>query len=159
MPFGVAVNRAGIGDSGVSDYCTREQIPVLLEFPNDRGIAQAYSRGELAVAALPHWQPRFVDLARRLQTLAETLPARVAPIDRHATEHVPATPEPVPSTMVTIGHPRQVRELVVISGKGGTGKTSLVASFVALAGQTAIADCDVDAADLHLVLNPTVRRR
>lgn len=47
-----------------------------------------------------------------------------------------------------------MNELVVISGKGGTGKTSLTASFAVLAGRSVIADCDVDAADLHLVLNP-----
>ena len=52
-----------------------------------------------------------------------------------------------------------MKELVVISGKGGTGKTSLVASFAALAEDTVLADCDVDAADLHLVLSPTVVRR
>jgi MinD superfamily P-loop ATPase len=52
-----------------------------------------------------------------------------------------------------------MRELVVISGKGGTGKTSLVASFAALATNAVLADCDVDAADLHLVLAPTIRRR
>jgi len=52
-----------------------------------------------------------------------------------------------------------VKEIVVISGKGGTGKTSLVASFAALAGNAVLADCDVDAADLHLVLKPTIRRR
>ena len=46
-------------------------------------------------------------------------------------------------------------ELVVISGKGGTGKTSVAASLAALAGRSVIADCDVDAADLHLVLAPT----
>jgi len=46
------------------------------------------------------------------------------------------------------------RELVVISGKGGTGKTSVVAAFAALAGGAVLADCDVDAADLHLVLHP-----
>jgi MinD superfamily P-loop ATPase len=49
------------------------------------------------------------------------------------------------------------RELVVISGKGGTGKTSIVAGFAALAGEAVLADCDVDAADLHLVLSPEVR--
>ena len=52
-----------------------------------------------------------------------------------------------------------MRELVVISGKGGTGKTSLVASFAALAGDAVLADCDVDAADLHLLLAPEVRER
>jgi MinD superfamily P-loop ATPase len=50
------------------------------------------------------------------------------------------------------------RELVVISGKGGTGKTSMVAAFGALAGGSVIADCDVDAADLHLVLEPVAGR-
>ncbi len=50
-------------------------------------------------------------------------------------------------------------ELVVCSGKGGTGKTSVVASFAALAGKLVLADCDVDAADLHLVLEPDVKRR
>jgi len=48
------------------------------------------------------------------------------------------------------------RQLVVISGKGGTGKTSVVAAFAALAGGAVLADCDVDAADLHLVLQPDV---
>ncbi len=52
-----------------------------------------------------------------------------------------------------------MKELVVISGKGGTGKTSIVASFSTLARQAALADCDVDAADLHLVLNPDIKRR
>lgn len=52
-----------------------------------------------------------------------------------------------------------MKELVVISGKGGTGKTSLVASFAALSDQTVLADCDVDAADLHLVLEPTIFHR
>lgn len=51
-----------------------------------------------------------------------------------------------------------MKEVVVISGKGGTGKTSIVASFAALAKSVVLADCDVDAADLHLVLQPTVRK-
>ena len=49
-----------------------------------------------------------------------------------------------------------MKELVVISGKGGTGKTSIVASFAAMEGKKVLADCDVDAADLHLILEPTV---
>jgi MinD superfamily P-loop ATPase len=51
-----------------------------------------------------------------------------------------------------------IKELVVISGKGGTGKTSLVASFAALAKNAVLADCDVDAADLHLLAAPRVVR-
>lgn len=52
-----------------------------------------------------------------------------------------------------------MKEIVVISGKGGTGKTSLVASFAALAEKKVLVDCDVDAADLHLVLNPKINYR
>jgi MinD superfamily P-loop ATPase len=51
-----------------------------------------------------------------------------------------------------------VRELVVISGKGGTGKTSIVASFAMLAKSAVLADCDVDAADLYLLLSPEVEQ-
>ena len=52
-----------------------------------------------------------------------------------------------------------MKELVVISGKGGTGKTSIVASFAALARKAVLADCDVDAADLHLILEPRIVHR
>jgi len=50
-----------------------------------------------------------------------------------------------------------MKEIVVLSGKGGTGKTSIVASFAALAQSKVLADCDVDAADLHLLLRPVVK--
>jgi MinD superfamily P-loop ATPase len=52
-----------------------------------------------------------------------------------------------------------IREIVILSGKGGTGKTSITAAFATLADKPVIVDCDVDAADLHLVLNPTVKQR
>jgi len=51
-----------------------------------------------------------------------------------------------------------MKEIVIISGKGGTGKTSIVASFAALAQNAVLADCDVDAADLHLVLEPSIEQ-
>lgn len=49
-----------------------------------------------------------------------------------------------------------MKQLVVISGKGGTGKTTIVAALAALAGEKVLADCDVDAADLHLVMDPKI---
>jgi MinD superfamily P-loop ATPase len=63
------------------------------------------------------------------------------------------------SMRVTSDRSMTVREVVVASGKGGTGKTSIAASLAVLAGRVVVADCDVDAADLHLVLNPTIRQR
>jgi MinD superfamily P-loop ATPase len=52
-----------------------------------------------------------------------------------------------------------VKEVVVLSGKGGTGKTSFVGSFAALAKSKVLVDCDVDAADLHLLLQPARREK
>ena len=52
-----------------------------------------------------------------------------------------------------------MKELIVISGKGGTGKTSLIAAFASLAQNKVLCDADVDAADLHLILHPQVGRR
>jgi MinD superfamily P-loop ATPase len=49
-----------------------------------------------------------------------------------------------------------MKEVVVLSGKGGTGKTSIVGSLAALAKSKVLADCDVDAADLHLLLQPAI---
>lgn len=52
-----------------------------------------------------------------------------------------------------------MKEIVIISGKGGTGKTSIAAAFAALAKNAVFADCDVDAADLHLILSPEIREK
>ncbi len=65
MPFGVVVNRFGIGDQRVHKFCSEEQIPVLLEIPDDRRIAEAYSRGELIVDALPEYRELFQGLIDR----------------------------------------------------------------------------------------------
>ena len=51
-----------------------------------------------------------------------------------------------------------MRELVILSGKGGTGKTSITAAFASLAENMVLCDCDVDAADLHLILNPDFKQ-
>jgi len=50
-----------------------------------------------------------------------------------------------------------MKQVTIISGKGGTGKTSLTASFAALSNNAVFADCDVDASNLHLLLKPTVQ--
>lgn len=50
-----------------------------------------------------------------------------------------------------------MKEVVILSGKGGTGKTSIVGCFAALAQSKVLADCDVDAADLHLLLSPSAK--
>jgi len=52
-----------------------------------------------------------------------------------------------------------MKQIVIISGKGGTGKTVITGAFAALAKNKVMADCDVDAADLHLLLSPVIKQR
>ena len=52
---------------------------------------------------------------------------------------------------------RLMKEITVISGKGGTGKTTLTAALAAAGSDMVLCDCDVDAADLHLITNPRIR--
>ena len=76
LPFGVVVNRVGIGDERVHRFCREEGIPILLEIPEDRRIAQACSRGELIVEALPEYRGIFAGLFDRLMQQAEGVALR-----------------------------------------------------------------------------------
>ena len=62
LPTGVVINRADVGDDGVQTYCHAEGLDVLLEIPDDRRVAEAYSRGVLAVEACPEYRQRFARL-------------------------------------------------------------------------------------------------
>ncbi len=70
VPMGVVINRAGIGDDRVQDYCRREGIPLLVEIPHDLRIAQAYSRGEIVSDAVPALRPLFDALLTRIREVA-----------------------------------------------------------------------------------------
>jgi len=59
IPFAVAINRSDVGNEDVKEYCKREKIEVILEIPDDRRIAEAYSRGEMVIHALPEYQKTF----------------------------------------------------------------------------------------------------
>jgi len=59
LPFGVVVNRADRSDDRLAVYCREAGIPVLAEIPDDRRVAEAYSRGELMVDALPEYRSLF----------------------------------------------------------------------------------------------------
>jgi len=69
IPFGVVVNRVGIGDDRVHVFCRRERIPILLEIPEDRRIAEAFSRGELIVNALPEYRRLFQSLIEKTMSV------------------------------------------------------------------------------------------
>ena len=60
--FGVLVNRMGIGDDCIHTFCKKENIPILLEIPDDRRIAEAYSKGNIIVDVLPEYRRAFEKL-------------------------------------------------------------------------------------------------
>ncbi|MBN1103465.1 MAG: ATP-binding protein [Deltaproteobacteria bacterium] len=62
LPCGLVINRSDMGDGKVKDYANAEGLPILMEIPFDRRIAEAYSRGELLVDTFPEWRERFIRL-------------------------------------------------------------------------------------------------
>jgi len=66
LPVGVVINRDGVGDQGVEDYCAAENIPILMRIPLDRRIAEAYSDGMPLVKALPEYRAKFTQLYLRI---------------------------------------------------------------------------------------------
>jgi MinD superfamily P-loop ATPase len=66
LSFAVVINRADAGDGRVRDYCDRSRIPVLAEIPDDRAVAEAYSRGQLICQAVPALRSRIAALLARV---------------------------------------------------------------------------------------------
>jgi MinD superfamily P-loop ATPase len=66
LPVGVVVNRDGIGDAGVDEYCAAEGIPILMRIPLERRIARAISEGTALVDAFPEFRSRFVELYEQI---------------------------------------------------------------------------------------------
>ena len=67
LPVGVVINRDGIGDQKVDEYCLSEGIPILMRIPFDRRIAEVYSEGGLVVEALPEYREHFLKLYERIR--------------------------------------------------------------------------------------------
>jgi MinD superfamily P-loop ATPase len=69
IPHGLIINRSDIGDDRVKTYAEEENIPVLMEIPFDRKIAETYSKGELLVEQMPEWKDKFIELYKRMEEM------------------------------------------------------------------------------------------
>jgi MinD superfamily P-loop ATPase len=69
IPMGLVINRADMGDDTVRDYARAEGLPILMEIPFDRKIAESYSRGDMFALAIPEWKARFRELVGKIETL------------------------------------------------------------------------------------------
>ena len=154
----VVVNRAEYLDDELKSYCREQELEIAGEIPDDRRIAETYSTGDIVVEKLPEYRESFERIALRLVELAgEKRPVK-RPGHKEKAPRADRKPEKSGLTGAPAGAGKP-RELVVISGKGGTGKTSIAASLAALSKDIVISDCDVDAADLHLILTPEIKER
>lgn len=72
IPCGIVINRSDLGDDKVQEYAAREQIPILLEIPFDRRIAETYSRGHLLIDEFPTWRHAFKMLHRDIIDIIES---------------------------------------------------------------------------------------
>lgn len=152
----IVVNRAEYRNDDLKKYLRSEKLEVVGEIPDDRKIAEVYSRGDIVVEKLPQYKELFEEITNRIMKASgdEKIVRKTKKKKIHKVKKKIEKAKQAGSATA-----RKPKELVVISGKGGTGKTSLVASFAALAKKTVISDCDVDAADLHLILNPQIKER
>ncbi len=147
VPTGIVVNRSDSEEDLISKYANEVGLPILGRIPFRREYAESYSKGLLMAEAHPELQENLLTIFKNIQSLEGTeAPAEPASLSIQITEAPKHTPEK--------GTAETHREIVVISGKGGTGKTTVTASLIQLSKQTVMADNDVDAADLHLLLKP-----
>jgi len=151
----VLMNRVGLGDAdGLRRWGKEHHLRILAELPDSREIASLYSQGILPVTQIESLRQQFQDMAQALRQM----PSMQVTTDNSEValswqrEDVKSTELPDISSGQSSTQPV---EITIVSGKGGTGKTSLCACFAQLAGGV-VADCDVDAADMHLLLEPKV---
>jgi MinD superfamily P-loop ATPase len=70
IPCGLVINRSDMGDDKVKIYAEKEKLPILMEIPLDRKIAEAYSRGEMIVEVMPEWKGKFLNLYHQIDEMS-----------------------------------------------------------------------------------------
>ena len=79
IPCGLVINRSDMGDDHVREYAERQGMPILMEIPFDRKIAEAYSRGEMLVEVMPEWKEKFLNLHHQIEEIISQTPTRNNP--------------------------------------------------------------------------------
>ena len=145
IPAGIVINRAGNDDKIIEDLSEEYETPIIGKIPFKREFAECCSRGGILSADYPELQPILISCFSQLVDLASD---KKYPVRGKIEKSVVLHEKPI---MVSHGH-ADYTEMTVLSGKGGTGKTTVTASLSALAKDRMFADCDVDASNLHLLM-------
>jgi len=150
VPTGIVINCSDGTDTIIAEYAERVGVPVVGRIPYKREYAEAYSRGAVLVHNFPELKKNLLGIFDAVSGLVGTLPAE-------APEEKDFSVETGSFDSFSVGTSDNYKETTIISGKGGSGKTTVLASLAMLTDNKVLADNDVDAADLHLLLAPTVR--
>jgi len=158
---GIVINRSGRNDGIIEEFAKSRGLPVIGKIPFSRKYAEAYSSGGMLVDEFPE----FRGILEEIYAGALALGPDSIPKTLETEEDKPLVDEL--SVRAETGKKDfdgkagdALKTVVVLSGKGGTGKTTVTAALAELAGKKALFDADVDAADLHLLIPPveTVER-
>jgi MinD superfamily P-loop ATPase len=149
VPTGIVINRSCGEDALIEDFAGEVDIPIIGRIPFKRRYAEAYSEGKLLVREFPGLKIKMLQIFEKIKDLAGTRPAVLFDLPSPACK-IPA------SDRADAPAGGSFKEVTILSGKGGTGKTTIAASLAKLAANQVIADTDVDAPDLHLLLKPAV---
>ena len=146
VPTSIIINRSEGEDRIIADYAEKVGLPIAGRIPFKREYAEAYSGGKILVEWFPELRDNLLNIYDNLTTAQPPQPVE------DVFNIAPGRPAPFAK-----GLAESYKEITIISGKGGTGKTTVVGSLACLAKNKVLVDNDVDAADLHLLLKPTVR--
>ena len=149
IPTAIVVNRSDGTDRIIADWAHAVGVPIAGRIPFERKYAETYSSGDILVERHPELSANLLEIYERLRELQGTPIPEVPRLESIGTiaKEIQSFPA---------GNAVEYREVTIISGKGGTGKTTVTASFAELSQNQVLADNDVDAADLHLLLTPLV---
>ncbi|MCF7792051.1 MAG: ATP-binding protein [Victivallales bacterium] len=162
IPFGVVINRADKNDLIITDFLDKYQIPLLGKIPFNKKYAEAYSKGQILFKEYPELEENLNEIFYKTLDLKNSQPKEIEKTDfiKFKSEEEIDVNKYFTDKYKSRNIPENKKELMIISGKGGTGKTTVSAAFSVLAKErknvSVFEDCDVDAADLHLLLNPEV---
>jgi len=145
IPAGIIINRSGDNESVIEDLADKYETSIIGKIPFRREYAECCSRGGILAEDYPELQEVLVECFSKLIDLVKE---NKYPKSCATEKAVVLHERPI---ITPRGH-SDYTELTVLSGKGGTGKTTVTASLSALARDRMFADCDVDASNLHLLM-------
>ena len=151
---GIVINRSDGCDDIITNFADEHNIPILGRIPFERKYAESYSQGKVLIKKHPELRKYFKEIIKNIEKYSK---------EKIEYKKIDSVKYSLKSRDLSKGRndnaSEKYKELVIISGKGGTGKTTVTASLGLLLENTVVFDADVDAADLHLILKPDIIKK